>query len=280
MPARQDLRGENQKVTGNCGTKKTKHGARPEIFEVREVIYDAMGLPRTRGKIRIDGDLYAAGAGNAAVHKGDAGKDGFHKGELLFPIAVHQFLPAVIVAEVAIETDFGKLPGDLHGSPEVLCDGCPVRFNKHWQSIPERCCKDGFDQAGYFGIIFNAPADMEGHAEIAAIDVTSCNGVGFLRGVDSIQTAMPKPQTGFEAKVVRKLNTFEPVGLQALETFAASRFILEVESRMVNEGIEVQKHAHTGRIGGTVVEKMRGKGHGAWSEFVVCDVLCRDSQRL
>lgn len=65
---RQKLRREDQHVSFTRRAQKTMHRFRPHFFEMGQIVDQAMRLRRPRRQIGIDGNLHAAGAGDAPMH--------------------------------------------------------------------------------------------------------------------------------------------------------------------------------------------------------------------
>jgi hypothetical protein len=61
------------------------------------------------------------------MHEANAVKDGLHELHFHLQPPIDHFLPAVVMTEIPVEEDLGKLLGDLNRAPHVLRDrGVPV----------------------------------------------------------------------------------------------------------------------------------------------------------
>lgn len=126
------------------------------------------------------------------LHESHSVEDRLHKVNFGAPVSVHELLPAVVVAEVAIEPNLWKSLGNLHRSPHVLRDGRAVRLDEDRKAMLDRRIENGFNQAIYLVSVFQPPARVKRQALIAAMCMLLTDGVRLDRSVNTIQAAEAK----------------------------------------------------------------------------------------
>ena len=112
--------------------------------------------------------------GMGVLHPGES-EHRFHKFEFAGPVAVYKFLPAVMVAEVCVETNLGKFPNNLNSSPQVLGDRRAMGLEEYWEVMLVRGGEDGLDEAICIVIVFQSPTGVYCDEKVATLRMPSGN---------------------------------------------------------------------------------------------------------